>query len=1266
MKRIFITILSIIPFCVFATKIENEQSRLKNYTINEGLPNNTILSIVRGNNGILWSVSPKELIRFDGYDFKSFQPTFNLSETSFRSIHNDGNELLVNNGDQLLSYSPIHNQWKRKFSPPISGRINCVEIKPKKTIFCSIGSTLCQHNEVSGTTQFSQFTTEITNLRLINDSSLLVTDTNTLYIIDDQTLELKHTSTINDIQCLTISDTTIYVGTAHGVVCLNAYYTSSPIKTLNGLHVLNMEKSGHQLWINTKKNGLIIFDLLHKEVVPADLIKQVTNANIKCIHHDSLNNTWIGTQYGGLYQVSTSQKRFQHLHPGNLNGLTDGTIIGFSEIEDLGILILSPHNVFLWQRHTNSAFPLNIDQGIKDIHFKGIVVDGIYTYIYSSHGIWKVDQTLQLHQIPSTASMDISALERRQNGIWLIGTEANEFIQADASFNILSRIVPGKMRADTSPPIHILSIIETSEKEIYLAAENGLFRFVENQLTFQACLPQNKKGPSSLVINCLHEAINSQLWLGTNKGGLVSYDITNDHFTNYNEAKGFNAKSVFAILESPEDVFWLGTDNGLIRFDKQKNYFTPFNTAEGIQGNQFSPNAFTRLTSGEILAGGTNGFNLFDPSRFKTINHKIPVIISEISINNESFLPGVSSLMNLNYQQNDIIVSYALPDFSNTGKNSYAIRLKPMDKEWVMMKNKHTVAFNNLAPGNYTLEIRGWNNNNQEGIPTSLAFAIKPPWWKTSWAFLFYALFIIATAGAVTWFLLMRFRLRNELRIETLKRKQSEEMINFKLNFFTNVSHEIRTPLTLIASPVQQLRKLMGQNKAAQKQIEILDKNTNRLMQLLEQLLDFRKLQSNKTPFNSRNLDIVGFINDLTTAFSGLTQSKGVTITTEIPFEKLITAFDTDKMEKILYNLLSNAVKHVPQQNGIIKISLERREETIIIRVDDNGPGVDITMEDKLFQPFESKGGFGIGLALTQELVKLHEGQISYSKSSLGGSCFKINLPIKSKETLSSLPATTVTNNTAVEGNKKLPGILIVEDNRELCQQIAALFAPIAQVQMAFNGREALIKLEKFDAQLVISDVMMPEMDGLALCSAIKSNLGTSHIPVVLLTAYSDIQHQLKGAEAGADLYIRKPFNNDLLVSKVMNQISIRQKLREKYITSASAKTEEIVHTSLDKKFVDALTSCIETNLDNPDLGVDLLADHVSLSRSQLTRKLTNITGLPPGQFITNFRLKQAAELLKSTGLNISEIAYKTGFSDPKYFSRSFKKMFGTSPSNYR
>ncbi|TKG93386.1 hybrid sensor histidine kinase/response regulator [Puteibacter caeruleilacunae] len=1249
------------------TFVHGEESisllKFRTLTVENGLPNNTVNHIANDSLGFIWISSPGGLTRFDGHSFKNFKAPFRFDHTNTQSFIIANGKIVFANGTEVYGFNLDNYQWDHLFDAPLSGKIRKLTHTPDRRLVYSIENQLGIFDESTQQLKFKEFNEPIIDylLRADNTSVLLFKDS--LVQVNLKTLNITKSIPCKQInQLIDAHSNVIYGINQDKIFTLNSEGTWELFCDIKQ-HITSIVQSENSLWIGTDKAGIIRLDVQTKEEqVLNSTNSQLGDDHIISLHLDNNNHLWVGSRYGGIQQLSIKRSSFLHLHPGNIPGLNSDNIVGMAELPNQKILLVTQKESYIWDRQAGTATS-NMELQPGSI-FTSVYQHNDQCYVGSNRGIYQLNDQ-KLSYVKGTRILNIHSFARRKNGIWIIVTNDSEFIQADSLFNVRSRIVPGKMRSEESRPGHINSLLITQQDQVFLATENGLFQFQENLMNFKITKHLNRNQQEvSNQINTLFEDRSGNLWAGLKNGGLSFFSPKENSLVNFGIEDGFSGQSVVSIEQDNNGLLWLGTTQGLSRFTPGENRFTLFTTADGIQDNQFNINSSVKLANGELVFGGINGINLFNPSKFQINTFKSPIAVTAFLIDNKEYV-DLNETITLNHDQNDIYVEFSLLNHTQSGKNTYAIWMENLQDDWLQLANRHAFSFNNIAPGNYTLHITGWNNDGVEGQTKTISISINPPWWKTSWAYFIYLLISVVIIAVIFRFVAQRIRLRNQLQIEKIKRQQSEELINFKLRFYTNVSHEIRTPLTLITGPLNKLTGLIAKNSEAGRQVDIMNRNTERLLKLVEQLLDFRKLESDKLPFRPVNMEINSFVKEVLMAFEGLAEAKSIHLISHIPSERLIAGFDPDKLEKIIFNLLSNAVKHAPDDNGEVSVELINIDNIIQLKVTDNGPGIDKDRREKIFQRFESEGGFGIGLALTRELVSMHEGSIQFKPVSTGGSCFIVEIPIKKyTDAVEPVKETEIQSELIIPANSKT--ILIVEDNEELRTYIAGIFSDNFKTIVAGNGREGLELISLYNPQLIISDVMMPVMDGFELCKAVKSNIETSHIPIILLTAYADIKHRLEGAESGADLYVAKPFNSELLLSNVKSILTNRQRMQERFSSATSVEPEKISTNKLDQKLIDQVMKIITNHLDNPELGVELLAAEINLSRSQLTRKMKELSGVSPGQFIQNYRLRNAGKLLKTTELNITEVAYKCGFSDPKYFSRNFKKLFGVSPSDYR
>ncbi|NUQ40750.1 MAG: response regulator [Calditrichaceae bacterium] len=945
----------------------------------------------------------------------------------------------------------------------------------------------------------------------------------------------------------------------------------------------------------------------------------------------------------------------------------------------------------------------------------------------------------------------------------------------------------------------IYSIYEDSQGILWVGTLNGgLNRFDREKEEFYPFKhdPENPETLSNNTILCIYEDRSGVLWLGTDGGGLNRFGREREAFFSYGLADGLPHLSINGILEDNQGNLWLSTGNGISRFNPRNKTFKNYDIRDGLQSNTFNFGAFCKSRSGEMIFGGINGFNIFNPEDIKD-NFFVPPIVFTAFVRYSTEAPGEKAFeekgisereeIELSYKNNILTFEFAALSFQQAGKNQYAYKLEGFNNHWIKLGTKHDVTFTNLDPGEYTLYVKGSNDDgvwNEEG--TSLKITILPPWWKTWWAYTLYALLAFGLLYGIRRFELNRQRLKHDLELEHLEREKVEEVDRLKSRFFANISHEFRTPLTLIQGPVQQLRS--GEFKGnIKEQYDLILRNCNRLLRLINQLLDLSKLESGSMKLQARPENIVELTRQLTMAFESLAKRKRIQLSFRASADEITAYIDRDKFEKIVTNLLSNAFKFTgkggkvmvavnispgpPSKGGARPVSLPDGREglrgMLEIHVKDAGVGIPAEHLPHIFERFfqvndfgegetlhaTSRQGTGIGLALTKELVELHHGKILVTSEVGKGTTCTVRLPlgkehlkpdqiveiggeitVGAKHPLQSIeshteefagdaspqhplqsieshtkefagdaspqqPLQSIESHTeefagdaspqqplqSIESHTEefagdasplhyqssnrpitqSPNILIVEDNPDMRAYIHNSLKNKYTIAEAENGAEGFKKALKAGPDLIVSDVMMPKMDGYQFCEKIKTDPRTSHIPVILLTAKASRGSKLEGLETGADDYLTKPFDAEELRVRIKNLIEQRRKLRELFQRELKVEPQELTVTSADEKFLRRAMEIVEENIGNSEFDTVALSREIGLGRSQLNIKLRALTGYSTREFIRTLRLKRAARLLQQRFGNVAEVAYEVGFNSLSHFSKAFTKQFGVLPSGY-
>jgi signal transduction histidine kinase/DNA-binding response OmpR family regulator len=857
----------------------------------------------------------------------------------------------------------------------------------------------------------------------------------------------------------------------------------------------------------------------------------------------------------------------------------------------------------------------------------------------------------------------------------------------------------------------IYSIFEDSFVDLWIGTVGGgLNRFNRTDKKFERFThnPEDHSSLSNDIISIIFEDKEKSLWIGTN-GGLNYFNRSKDTFSHYKRDEGLPNEVICGALEDDHDNLWLSTNNGIIVFNKKSKSFRVYDMRDGLLQNEFNQTVYFKNRSGEMYFGGSKGINYFHPDELK-INDKIPDIrITGIEISNKPVPIGKSILDNrvilkksitetnkleLTHDDNVLSLEFSSLDYSIPTKNKYAYILEGFDSDWTYHSYERRYAtYTNLDPGEYIFRIKGSNNDgvwNDEGA--SLSIIIYPPWWLSSWAYLSYIILLLVVIYT-TWKLqVKRIHIKHDFEMSKFEAQKLHEVDEIKSRFFANISHEFRTPLTLILSPVQELIKKAKDNKAID-QLSTINRNADRLLSLVNQLLDISKIESGNMKLEVEELNVVPIVKGLFSSFTSFADRKGLTMKCNCGLENSNLFIDKDMFEKILTNILSNAFKFTPK-GGKITVSMKKTEEHFLLMVSDTGIGIPSDRISNIFDRFyqvdgshtREQEGTGIGLALTKELIEAHKGIIKVESEENIGTTFTISFrlgrehftdeemaeSLEEKSEHPSLPkmqldsdieTTSEDIELLAEAQKLI--ILIVEDNYDVRKYILGILESEYLVVESKNGEEGMIKSFEIIPDLIVSDVMMPRMDGFEICEKLKLDERTSHIPIILLTAKATNMDKIIGFETGADDYLMKPFDANLLCVRIKNLLTQRERIKEHFKKEGIFELEGKNIVSVDKMFLKKAADYINVNISIPDLNVDMLAEELTLSRSQLHRKLVGLIGDSPGDLIRRIRMTHAAKLIQKNFGNISEVALEVGYNNPANFSSSFKKQFGISPKEY-
>jgi signal transduction histidine kinase/DNA-binding response OmpR family regulator len=768
---------------------------------------------------------------------------------------------------------------------------------------------------------------------------------------------------------------------------------------------------------------------------------------------------------------------------------------------------------------------------------------------------------------------------------------------------------------------------------------------------------------------------------------------------------GLPNDAVMAIEEDQRGNLWISTNDGLCQFNPVRREFRTFRQEDGLPASDFTKAAH-QSPDGTLFFGSHRGLTVFHPNQIKLSNESFPVYITGLKLFNQQVVPGPESFLKqdvsdtkqitLKHDQSVLTLDFAAVLFQPHRNVRYAYRLDDFETNWNYVGAQRSATYTNLDPGTYRFMVKAsLSDDFTHASEASLLITVLPPWYRTWWAYGFYACLVAGLLFLIRRMIQIREGYKTELRLEHLEAEKARELDRLRSSFFTNISHEFRTPLTLILTPLEQF---LSESKSDDRrsQFKTMHQNANRLLRLINQLLDLAKLESGTLKPEISHHDIIDFIERITESFRSTAEKRQIQLRVTASRPTYKAYFDPDIVEKALFNLLANAMRFTPDGGTITVDGQINQPETqaaeLVLTVRDTGAGIPDEHLSHIFDRFyqvngqhqTKKAGTGIGLALSRELVELHKGCIDVTSQVNQGATFIIRLPIAESafpaEWLAHRPSNLILNPESAPGESTeeatvndpnasapstAPLLLIVEDHDDLRHYLVSSFRQTYRVIEAPNGQQALIQANKEVPDLIVSDWLMPDMDGVQLCEAIKADQATSHVPFILLTSRSSTESQLEGLTTGADDYVTKPFNVSLLQTRVANLLRSRQVLRDKFSKLIQLKPSDIVISSVEEQFIKKVLQLIEQNLANTNFDMHQLELELGMSGTQLYRKLKALTGKGGNELIRSIRLKRAAQLLQASGQTVSEIAFQVGFSDPNYFIRAFKKEFGCSPGEY-
>ncbi|MEO6522909.1 MAG: two-component regulator propeller domain-containing protein [Mucilaginibacter sp.] len=1092
------------------------------------------------------------------------------------------------------------------------------------------------------------------------------------------------------------SDNTIWIGTRRGLSIFDSntgvfktfVHNSSDDDSLNDSTIWSfLQDNASGVWIGTFAGGINIYypgnnnfsNVGESKGSHIGLNHPVVNA----ISEDADNKLWIGTMGGGLNLIDrkTGSSSYYSVKS-NRQGNSSNGVKAIAPDKQGNLWIGTLDGLCRFNKQTKAV-----------TYYKFPVHEG------------KLSENLINTVLPDN------------DGVWA-GTNGGglQFLNYSGQFITYQHDAKDKKSLSDN---FVTALIKDDKGNLWIGTQNGLNYFNTEKRKFTAVYKRSERNSisNSTVISLFYDN-DHHLWIGTENGSLNYFDEINKLFYVIDSKLGLTDDVIHAIVQDNSGKLWLSTDNGLFKVHF-KNFKVPFNANDievtqytandGLASNQFETNSGIKTRNGDVLFGGINGLTVFNPNRLLKNTFEPKVILTNLLIKNKPVIIGDESsplkqsitetkTLTLSYDQGFISLEFAALNFNNPENNQYAYKLQGLNNSdgWHYVGTQHSASYTNLQPGDYKFIVKATNNDGVWSNNTAtINITVLPPFWRTWWAYLLYLLSFATVLYVAFNIFQTRAKLKRDLYHEHLQNERQQEMYQMKLNFFTNVSHEIRTPLTLILGPLEKIMESARKNGDIFRQLGHVKNNADRLMRLVTELLDFRKAETGNLKLYYAENDIVKFLEEIFLSFQNLAMRRNINYTFEQPEAGISIYMDKDQLEKVFFNLLSNAFKFTTD-GGTIHVSVKEQNSGAEIQITDNGKGIPESSQDKLFvdffqvdDPHAHNLGTGIGLALSKNIVELHKGLISvYSKPATatqnGVTVFTVWLrggdqhldtsriienEISTEDVshyyIQSQVDQMIDEKPVLIAPASNSTILIVEDNDEIRRFIREALETTYNVIENVNGALGLQAALQTMPDMIITDVMMPEMDGTELCRHVKSDERLNHIPVIMLTARAAFVHQLNGFEHGADAYITKPFSLQLLQLQVHNILASKKAMQQRFSRELLLHPRTGEPASPEEKFLVKLMAIIEKNIEDTEFGVTELMDEIGMSKNVLYKKVQMLTDLSVADFIKSIRLQKAMQLLDQNQLSIANVAFAVGFNDRKYFSKEFKKQFDLSPSEY-
>lgn len=1283
----------------------------KSYNVSSGLSHQTVYCSLQDYHGFVWFGTRDGLNRFDGYKFKNFKNLNKkdpLLSTLVIDIFQDyKNKIWVGTNKGLY----IYNENLEDFTlveETSKKRISSITQDWKNNIWFIGDSSLCvlKNNKYLEYPQ-SSVSRPSAIIKTFNDNLWISTEKGVLLklnevknsftkfnILENEKSSLKRISTLAETK-----NGNLLIGTSHlGLKLFDVHNNKLKSIINNNQDNTNifvrdiLRYNDEEYWCATE-SGIYIYNIVtgSLEHLKTEINNPyaISDNSVYTLTKDLEGGVWVGTYFGGINYYPANYNLFTKFYEtGKKESLVGNIIRDICEdkngliwigTEDAGINIYNPQNNVFTNLSPNKS---SISIANNNIHGLLAIDNEMWVGTFE-HGLDRIDinsKKIIKHYNAGLGALDlksnfITTIYKTNEGEILIGTSNGlyKYVKEFDGFELLKQV---------SKNSFVYSILQDNSGIIYVGTlGEGVTYF--NPKNGESKRYINNNGNNGIAGNKIYgifEDSNYNIWFCTENNGISVIDYSRKNFKHYTIKDGLPSNHTFKVLEDENKNIWVTTYEGLSLLDKKTNKFDYFTKANGLLSNQFNYNSGFKDKNGDFYLGTLKGLIKFNPTAFQKTNYTPSLYITGFQIYNNEVKIGKndplqksiidSKEINLKFDQSTFSIDFAALSFSSPENTSYSYILEGLENNWTQIKSNRRVYFTNLKPGTYFFKVKTTSSANPDKSTANLKIIVSPPWWTSNLAITLYLILLSVASYFLYKFISERHKLIQQRKLDLLSNKIEKEIYEAKIEFFTSIAHEIRTPLTLIKGPLEIMHKAKSLDEAKENAL-MIEKNTDRLLSLTNQLLDFRRIETNVYTLSFIHTNIVPFLKEIIERFEGALSAKKITLNIDIPQESLFAYVDREALTKILSNLLNNALKYGDHQITI-KLFKDDISNEFLVTVRNDGEVVPEKFVTKIFEPFfriqknDNKMGTGIGLPLASKLAELHKGLLTFSNADDLNS-FTLKLPINQANSFDlelEDEETELISNDEVNDKSNI-NILLVDDNLEIANFIIKALGKKYNYYTAINGKTALKRLNENRIDLIISDVMMPVMDGFEFCKIVKSEFEYSHIPLILLTAKDSLKSKIEGTEIGADSYIQKPFSPEYLEVKIQNLITNRNSLKNYYATSPNASLKSIAHSKADEIFLEKLNEIIQVNLSDSEFGIDQIAEKVNMSRPTLFRKIKAISDLKPNELINVARIKKAAELLSEEKYKVYEVSFMVGFNSSTVFSRVFQRHFSISPTEY-